>query len=223
MKNILRTALTLLVLLPVAGAEAQSLGDRLKSGANKVQRGVSGAGKAIGNTVDSTVDLFSDKETPEATRAMLDTMANDTLSRLFDEKPEARTLYESGSGYAVFDTRKLVLVGLAAGAGRGVAVSSDDMQRVYMNMGTAGVGLSLGIGGFESQIVFFFQDDADFNDFVTNGYDATAEAGSMFGDDKNDLGVRFQNGRAVFVLTKQGWKISATAAGTRYWADSDLN
>ena len=55
------------------------------------------------------------------------------------------------------------------------------------------------------------------------GYDATAEAGTMFGEDKAELGVRFVDGRAIFVLTKQGWKVSATAAGTEYWADQNLN
>ena len=53
-----------------------------------------------------------------------------------------------------------------------------------------------------------------FDEFVTLGYDATAEAGSMFGDEKAEIGVRFVDGRAIFVLTKQGWKVSATAAGT---------
>ena len=47
----------------------------------------------------------------------------------------------------------------------------------------------------------------------------------MFGDEKADIGVRFVDGRAIFVLTKQGWKVSATAAGTKYWAEheSQLN
>ena len=92
-----------------------------------------------------------------------------------------------------------------------------------MNMGTAGVGMSLGIGGFETQIAILFKDAWDFSEFVTSGYDATAEAGSMFGEEKAELGIRFVDGRAIFVMTKQGWKVSATAAGTRYWVDENLN
>ena len=145
------------------------------------------------------------------------------LTRLFVEQPEAADLFEMSAGYAVFDTRKLVLFGLAAGAGRGVAISRTDDKRIYMNMGTAGVGMSLGIGGFETQVVLLFQEEWDFNEFVTMGYDATAEAGTMFGEDKAEFGVRFVDGRAIFVLTKQGWKVSATAAGTKYWADQNLN
>ena len=80
-------------------------------------------------------------------------MAGETLTRLFAEQPEAADLFELSAGYAVFDTRKVVLFGLAAGAGRGVAASRTDDRRIYMNMGTAGVGMSLGIGGFETQVV----------------------------------------------------------------------
>jgi hypothetical protein len=92
-----------------------------------------------------------------------------------------------------------------------------------MNMATGGVGMSLGLGGFETQVAILFKDVWDFDEFVAMGYDATAEAGSMFGDEKAEIGVRFVDGRAIFVLTKQGWKVSATAAGTRYWADQTLN
>ena len=57
-----------------------------------------------------------------------------------------------------------------------------------MNMATAGVGMSLGLGGFETQVVILFEDAWDFDEFVSMGYDATAEAGSMFGDAKSDIG-----------------------------------
>jgi hypothetical protein len=220
------TRLVILTALAVAlgsGSHAQSLRERMQQGASRVQQGASGVAGRIEESVDSSVDLLTNEATPQATRDELDAMAGETLSRLFAERPEAEDLFELSAGYAVFDTRKLVLFGLAAGAGRGVAVSSTSGGRIYMNMGTAGVGMSLGIGGLETQVVMFFQEAWDFDTFVTMGYDATAEAGTMFGDDKTELAARFVDGRAIFVLTKQGWKISATAAGTRYWTDTSLN
>ena len=92
-----------------------------------------------------------------------------------------------------------------------------------MNMATGRRRHVAGSGGFETQVAILFEDEWDFDEFVTMGYDATAEAGSMFGDEKAEIGVRFVDGRAIFVLTKQGWKVSATAAGTKYWADENLN
>ena len=223
--------LTALAVMLAASSHAQSLRERMQQGVSKVQqgasevqKGVAGATGRIEESVDSSVDLMTNEPTPQETRDKLDAMADETLARLFAEQPEAAELFELSAGYAVFDTRKLVLFGLAAGAGRGVAVSrAEDERRIYMNMATAGVGMSLGLGGFETQVAILFKDEWDFDEFVTLGYDATAEAGSMFGDEKAEIGVRFVDGRAIFVLTKQGWKVSATAAGTKYWADANLN
>jgi len=212
---------------------AEAVGKGVQQGAEIVGKGASAVAKRIEENVDSSVDLMTDEASAEATRAELDGMVIDTLDRLFAEQPAAKTLFEESAGYAVFDTRKLTLVGFTAGAGRGVAISRDDHRRVaisrdderrvYMNMGTAGVSFQLGLGGFETQVVILFKDPWDFHAFVTQGYDATADAGTMFGDKKTDLGVHFVDGRAFFFLTRQGWKISANASGTRYWPDRDLN
>jgi hypothetical protein len=211
-------------------AGAEGLGDRLRQGMSKVGDGARSIGEEVarvGDRIDenirSTEELLSDGESPDAKRAELDAMAAEALSRLFAEQPEALDLFLLSAGYAVFDTRKLVLVGVAAGGGRGVAVSRTGDRRVYMNMGTAGVGLSFGLGGFDTQQIIFFESDWHFADFLRNGFDATAEAGALAGADRSNLGMRFVDGRAVFVLTTDGWKVSATATGTRYWVDGDLN
>ena len=215
--------LTTLAILLATATQAQSLRERMQQGVAKAQQGASAAADRLNENVNSSVDLMTDEPTPQQTRDELDAMAAVTLARLFAEQPEASDLFDLSAGYAVFDTRKMVLFGLAAGAGRGVAISRSDDGRVYMNMGTAGVGMSLGVGGFETQVVMLFKDAWDYDAFVTQGYDATAEAGTMFGDDKADFGMHFVDGRAIFYLTRQGWKVSATAAGTRYWADHTLN
>ena len=93
-----------------------------------------------------------------------------------------------------------------------------------MNMGTAGVGFSFGVGGFETQVVMFLENRWDLLEFTRIGYDATAQAGAMFDQDKAEaFFAGFTNGRAIFFLTNRGWKVSATAAGTKYWRDADLN
>lgn len=215
----------LLVIATATGglAQAKSLKETLQKGVSAVEKGASNVAKSVDETVDSTVDLMKKDEDPDETRQKIDQMAASTLSRLFLEQPKSKPLFDDSVGYAVFDTRKVVLAGVAAGAGRGVAISKDDTERVYMQMGTAGLGLSFGIGGFETQIVVLFKDMDQFQGFVTNGYDATAQAGTMVGKDSADVGVGWINGRAVFYLTKEGWKVSATVAGTKYWPDKKLN
>jgi lipid-binding SYLF domain-containing protein len=92
-----------------------------------------------------------------------------------------------------------------------------------MKMATTGAGLSFGIGGFASQLVILFEDAAAFQTFVAEGLDATAEVGTMAGQEKEQLPLRFDDGKAVFVLTGKGWKVGAKLIGSRYWPDEELN
>ncbi|MFK7848792.1 MAG: hypothetical protein AB8G77_26125 [Rhodothermales bacterium] len=205
-----------------AGKAAESIGEATGSAVEKTGELAGKATDAINDTVESTKKSLRDEETPQATRAKLDAMAEHTLGRLFAEQPESRALFDQGSGYAVFDAREASFY-VVAGYGRGVAVDLSSDSRVYMKMATAGAGLSFGIGGWESQMVILFENQADFKSFVEQGLDATAEAGTMAGEEKDQLEYRFNDGKSVFVLTKKGWKVSAKLTGSRYWPDDELN
>jgi lipid-binding SYLF domain-containing protein len=180
------------------------------------------ASHAVTDSVDSTKKSLRDEATPEATRAKLDAMAEQTLERLFTEQPDSRPLFEESAGYAVFDAREASFY-VVAGYGRGVAVDRNTDSRIYMKMATTGAGLSFGIGGWESQLIIVFESAADFEAFGKQGLDATAEAGTMVGDDKDQLSHRFNEGKAYYLLTKKGWKIGAKLTGSRYWPDDELN
>ncbi len=213
----------IIALLLVQEAQAQSLRDRIAGGSAKVGAAVKNTAKNVDATVGSTIALAKNDETPDQTRSKLNLLADATLTSLFAGNMAAQALFDVSAGYAVFDSRRATVLGVVAGFGKGVAVSRETGARTYMNMGTGGVGLSFGIGGFESQVVILFQDAASFDQFILNGYDATAQAGSMVGDEKTDGTVRFIDGRSIYVLSKQGWKVSASAAGTKYWVAPDLN
>ncbi|MEE4238679.1 MAG: hypothetical protein V2I51_18315 [Anderseniella sp.] len=216
-----------------AAAAAQKAGEAAGDAAHKAgtvagdvahKAGELGA-KAVehveGTTEEAMQDL-SDGDTPDGTRAKLDLMAAQTLDRLLAERPDVAPLLAASDGYAVFDTRQMQL-GLAGGYGRGVAVESDSGARTYMRMGSAGVGIGYGFGGFDTQFVILLQTPFAYHKFVTQGLDATAEAGSLAGDEQERLALGFEDGRAVFVLTNKGWKISAKLTGTKYWPDEALN
>jgi len=213
--------------LITTAAPAQSLGDKfvggIQKGARAVGEGASTVAGAVEGSINSTTKLFSSDQNPSETRARLNATADHSLARLFEEQPEAQKLYGQAVGNAVFDVRKVTLVGFSGGAGRGVAADQGNYRRVYMNMTTAGVGLALGIGGFESQLVILFEDEAGFERFVTQGFDASANAGSMAGDEQSEIEIEFRNGRAVFVLTTKGWRVAASATGSTFWPDEDLN
>ena len=222
----MRGMMVLVVLAAVGlavAAPAETLGERLRAGSQKAGQAVKNTARAVGETVDSTVELATKDASPDVTRAKLDAMADETLENLFATNPAARAQFDASAGYAVFDTRKATLLGVVAGFGKGVAVSKLTGARTYMNMGTGGVGLAFGFGGFESQVVILFEDEPVFERFVVEGYDATAQAAGRAGEEGAEETMRFVDGRSIFVLGKNGWRVSATAAGTRYWAAADLN
>lgn len=224
--NRLTFATIAFIALPFA-ASSEGLWNKVKDGASKtgevIGNTANDVGSAVEDTLTSTTKMVSGEETPELTRQSIDNLANDTLELLFSVNAEAKALYDQSFGYAVFDARQLTVIGATAGYGRGVAIETDTGARTYMKMGTGGVGISLGIGGFERKIIVLFENRVLFDEFVDNGYDATAQAGSMVGDEKESEEVQFVDGRSIFVLTQKGWKVSATAAGTKYWKDTELN
>ncbi|MEA3277770.1 MAG: hypothetical protein U9Q81_21315 [Pseudomonadota bacterium] len=209
--------------LKEGAAEATSaVGETARSAGTAAEKAVGKATTAVDETVESTEESLRDEATPGETRAKLDAMAENTLARLFEEHPESRSLFDQSAGYAVFDAREASFY-VAAGYGRGVAVNRETQARTYMKMATAGAGLSFGFGGFERQLVILFEGAADLNRFVSQGLDATAEVGTMTGEKKDQLALRFNEGKAMFVLTKKGWKIAAKLTGSRYWPDDELN
>ncbi|MGB5834786.1 MAG: hypothetical protein WBG92_22760 [Thiohalocapsa sp.] len=205
-----------------AAKAAEKVGETAGATAETVGTATNAAVEKANETVESTTQALRDEDTPEQTRAKLDAMADATLNRLFTDKPDTRALFDASVGYAVFDTREVQYIA-AAGYGRGVAVNRETDQHTYMKMGSGGVGISFGFGGFDTQLVILFENAFAFNKFITQGLDATAEAGTMTGKDQGGLALRFDEGRAVFVLTQQGWKVSAKLAGTKYWPDKGLN
>lgn len=225
-----------LVITPTIG-NAQISFDSLKEGAARAASAVGEttgsavdaagkvAGKATGalkENVDGTTESLGDEATPEATRAKLDAMARRTLARLFAEQPDSRDLFDRSAGYAVFDKREASFY-LVAGYGRGVAVDADSDARVYMKMATTGGSLSFGLGGFASHVVILFENSTELEKFIARGLDAAAEVGTMAGEQKDQFALRFNEGKAVFVLTNNGWKVEAKLTGSRYWPDRALN
>lgn len=189
----------------------------------KIGKGVADVTKRVGETVESTAEMLDETDaTPAELRAEIDQMAAASLQRAFAEQPQANELFNVSAGYAVFDSREITL-GVAAGYGRGVAVSNTDSSRTYMRMGTGGVGWQFGLGGFSTKIIILFETDADLTQFVTNGYDGTASGKAMVIDETAQEAARFEGGRSVFVLSERGLMVNASATGTKYWADETLN
>ena len=238
----LRIASTGVLLLALSGATvAEGLWDKVKSGASAtlerggelIQQGaekglqIGGAvaeqGVAAGQrAIEDLEGHFNRQGTPEEIRQRIDTMALETLDRLFAADPEAALRFSMGFGYAVFDVRQVSLT-VTAGYGYGVAVAADGMERTYMKMATGGLELKKGIGGFEARWVVLFDDEDAFRRFIAEGFEASAEAGGMALTEQASVRQGYRQGVAFYKVTDGGLKLSALLAGTRFWPDAALN
>jgi hypothetical protein len=111
----------------------------------------------------------------KAKQAKIDETAQESLDEVLKESKGAKELYNNSYGWAAFDNLKIAW-GFSGGGGNGVAVNKKTGARTYMKVGTVGVGL--GLGAQKYQVVFLFQDEKTFKNFVDKGWqaDATAQA-----------------------------------------------
>ena len=156
----------------------------------------------------------------ESKQAKINEVADETLQTLFKENAKAKDLYEKAVGWAVFDNTK-VAFGLTGGGGNGVAVTEATGKKVYMKMGTGGVGLGIGVNKY--QIVFLFQDETTLQNFIDKGWQADAGATAAAGKHAADAKADFVNGLAIYQLTEKGLMLNADIAGTKYWQNDNLN
>ncbi len=156
----------------------------------------------------------------EAKKKEIDAMAGEALERLTTMNVKARELFEKAYGYAVFDSFKFG-IGLSGAGGSGVAVEKAGGKRVYMKMGSAGLGLT--IGGQRYKIIFLMQDSETFDRFVTNGWYADASARAAAGTEGAASGTAFMNGLAVYQLNSGGLMASVDISSSWYKRDTDLS
>jgi lipid-binding SYLF domain-containing protein len=156
----------------------------------------------------------------ESKRMKIDETAEAALTTVFEENVKAKALYEDAYGWAVFDNLKLAF-GFSGGGGNGVAVDKQTGERTYMKMGTAGVGLGLGANTY--QVVFLFQDESTFRNFVDKGWQASAAATAAAGSESAEAATGFINGLAVYQVTEKGLMANADISGTKYWKNDKLN
>jgi lipid-binding SYLF domain-containing protein len=156
----------------------------------------------------------------KAKQAKIDETAKGALDEVFTNSDSAKELYEKAYGWAAFDNLKIAF-GFSGGGGNGVAVNNETGRRTYMKVGTVGVGL--GLGGQKYQVIFLFQDEKTFTNFVEKGWKADASAQAAAGTEGVGGQTGFVNGIAVYQITDKGLMASADIAGTKYWKNKKLN
>jgi lipid-binding SYLF domain-containing protein len=94
-----------------------------------------------------------------------------------------------------------------------------------MKMVSAGAGLGVGVKDY--RVIFVFENDKAFTQFLDSGWsgsaqtDAAAKAGEKGGAYSG--AVQVAPGVWVYQITKNGLALQLTLQGTKYYKDDDLN
>ncbi len=167
------------------------------------------------------------KDKVEAKRDEVRKMRDEVLARLYEAHPGAKARIRDAAGYAVFSNVGVNVFFASVAGGTGIVVERGTLRdtETFMNMGSAGVGLGLGVKDFRA--VFVFSDRARLREFVDKGWDFSGQADAAAkSDDKGTAvsgAVTVIPGVEVYQLTKNGVALQLTLQGTKYWKDRDLN
>jgi lipid-binding SYLF domain-containing protein len=178
---------------------------------------------------DGTTQAAASKLAPaEVTskRAERRKLRDETLAKLYADKPEVRDEIAKAEGYAVFDGTQLNLVLYVGASGHGVLVDNKSGAETFMLMKRAGTGPGAGYKDYRQIMVF--KSRALFDQFRTVGADvsASADATAKLGGGKGqsfDGSVSFNPQLSVYMITDRGLLLQANWGGVAYYPDSDLN
>ena len=151
--------------------------------------------------------------------------AEQTLERLYRLQPRAKAAIDKAAGYAVFSNFGMKLLVTGGGTGQGIAVERTSKREVFMKMVEVQAGLGFGVKKF--QLVWIFETQKAFNDFVVSGWEigaqttATAKLGNQGAWAAGALSV--SPGVWLYQLAGDGLAVELTAKGTKYYRDDTLN
>jgi lipid-binding SYLF domain-containing protein len=164
------------------------------------------------------------KDSPDKKREKSRKMADQTLQELYKLKPEAQGAIQKSAGYAVFNNMGTNLLLLSTARGAGIAVSSSK-QETFMKMASVGAGLGVGVKDY--RVIFVFQNEKAFSQFLDSGWSGSAQtdAAAKAGDKGGALAgaTEVAPGVWVYQITKNGVALQLTLQGTMYYKDDDLN
>jgi lipid-binding SYLF domain-containing protein len=161
----------------------------------------------------------------ESDRAGVRESANATLEKLYSTQAGSKAVVEGAAGYAVFSNFGMKLLIAGGGSGKGIAINRKTGAETFMKMAEIQAGLGFGIKSFN--LVWVFQTQAAFDQFVNSGWEfggqATAAAQADGQGGAVEGAVSVAPGVWLYQMTKNGLALELTVKSTKYYKDSDLN
>jgi lipid-binding SYLF domain-containing protein len=172
-----------------------------------------------------TVTAFAADPKIEKKQQDIRNMAHDTLRRLYKAQPNAKSAIKGAAGYAVFSNMGVKILVAGSGNGKGIAVDNKTKKETFMKMLELQAGLGMGVKKFS--VIFVFDTEKAFNNFVNSGWQfggqatAAATTGTQGGQMAGAASV--SDGVWMYQMTDKGLALEVTAKSTKYYKDDDLN
>lgn len=158
-------------------------------------------------------------------RADVHKAADKVMSMLYEAQPSAKRAVEGAAGHAVFSNFGMKILLAGGGTGKGLAVNHKTGKETFMKMVEVQAGLGFGIKKFG--VVFLFENEHAFNEFVDSGWEfggqATAAAKMEGEGDAYQDALSVSPGVWMYQVTETGLALELTAKGTKYYKNDELN
>ena len=165
------------------------------------------------------------KESVEEKREKIREMAAETLAKLYELQPSAKTAINKSAGYAVFSNFGLKILVLGSGKGQGIAVNKKTGKKTFMKMLELQGGLGFGIK--RVRVVLVVENEGVMNEWINSGWEFGGQTTAA--DKLNDEGaalagaVTVCHGVRIYQMTEDGLALELTIKGTKYMKDNKLN
>jgi lipid-binding SYLF domain-containing protein len=152
-------------------------------------------------------------------------MVSKTFSELYQKNSATKDAIAKAAGYAVFSDFGFKVMWLGGAGGSGLAVNNVTQQEIFMKMVEFQPGLGLGAAKF--RLVFVFETPEAFNNFVTSGWEAGANAMAS-AKTKTEGGalagaVTVSKDVKMFQLNDEGAIAGVSLTAAKYYKDKELN
>jgi lipid-binding SYLF domain-containing protein len=170
-------------------------------------------------------NLATAGDSPDEKKEKTRKMAEKTLQELYKLQPTSQAAIQKSAGYAVFNNMGTNLLLLSTARGSGIAVNSGTKEETFMKMVSGGAGLGVGVKDY--RVIFVFENDKAFSQFLNSGWSGSAQADAAAKAGEKGAAysgaVEVAPGVWVYEITKNGLALQLTLQGTKYYKDDDLN
>jgi lipid-binding SYLF domain-containing protein len=150
---------------------------------------------------------------------------NETLAKLYEVQPSAKSAIAKSAGYAVFNNFGLKIFFAGSGKGEGILFDKKNNKEYFMKMFEAQAGLGMGAKKFS--VIFVFDKYKDVDEFLNSGWEfgGQASAAAKMGEEGGAMqgAMSVSPGVWMYQLTGDGLALELTGKGTKYYKDDDLN